>query len=137
MPGLSHVTFMASDLDRSTALFERVLDGRVVHRGEGRERSREVFLTVGDVWVALVEGEGPASETYDHVAFHVPDDELDEREQRARALGLAVEPSRPRGSGEARSVYLRDEDRHLIELHSGTLAERLAAYRMAHEGASA
>ena len=133
MSGLSHITFMARDVDRATTMFERVLDGRVVHRGDGAARSRETFLLVDDVWVAVVEGVGPASATYDHVAFHVEDDELDEREARARDLGLTIEPSRPRAAGEARSVYIRDDDRHLIELHSGTLAERLAAY----QGASA
>ena len=137
MSGLSHITFMARDVDRATAMLERILEGRVVYRGNGASRSRETFLLVDDVWVAVVEGEGPASATYDHVAFHVEDDELDEREQRARDLGLTIEPSRPRGPGEARSVYIRDDDRHLIELHSGTLDERLAAHLAAHEEPSA
>ena len=127
MSALSHVTFAVADADRAAAVFERVLNGRVVHRGDGTERSREVFVLVDDVWVALVESEPPATQTYDHVAFRVSAAELAEREARVRAMGLEVVPSRTRGAGDGRSLYFRDHDRHLIELHAGTLEARLEA----------
>lgn len=45
-----------------------------------------------------------------------------------RQLGLAVRESRPRVEGEGRSLYVHDADNHLFELHTGTLAARLARY---------
>ena len=126
--GLSHVTLMVRDLDRMRQILEAALDARLVHEGDGRSRSREMFLTVGETWVAIIEGEGPSSPTYDHVAFRIEADEFDERLARLRDLGLEVEASRPRQPGEGRSIYFRDHDNHLIELHAGTLEERLTAY---------
>ena len=130
--GLSHVTLMVRDLDRMRTILEAALDARLVHEGDGRARTREMFLTVGeppaDTWVAIIEGEGPAHRTYDHVAFRIEDEEFDERLARLRDLGLEVEASRERAPGEGRSIYFRDHDNHLIELHAGTLEERLAFY---------
>jgi fosfomycin resistance protein FosX len=41
---------------------------------------------------------------------------------------LKVREGRPRVEGEGRSIYFYDHDNHLIELHSGTLKERLKRY---------
>lgn len=85
---------------------------------------------LGGVWVALMSGE-PTSRSYRHVAFHVEEAELPEFEHRLRALGAEIRPPRPRIKGEGLSLYFYDDDNNLLELHSGTLEERLHAY--AHE----
>jgi catechol 2,3-dioxygenase-like lactoylglutathione lyase family enzyme len=56
------------------------------------------------------------------------DEEYEERLRRIRDLGLEVEEGRVRVTGEGRSIYFYDDDNHLFELHSGSLAERLARY---------
>ena len=43
-------------------------------------------------------------------------------------LGLEIKPPRPRVDGEGQSLYFYDFDGHLLELHTGTLEERLARY---------
>jgi hypothetical protein len=43
-------------------------------------------------------------------------------------MGLEIRPPRRRVPGEGRSLYFYDDDNHLFELHTGTLAERLERY---------
>lgn len=129
--GLSHITWIVSDLERSSRLFTDGLGGRVVYDSGARtfSLSRERFLDLGGLWIALMEGRPLPERSYNHVAFKVADEALDAAAARLVALGLEVRPPRPRIAGEGRSVYLYDWDNHLIELHSGTLEERLARYR--------
>lgn len=75
--GLSHITMIVSDLERSTRMEE-------------------------DIASYLV---------------------------RINELGLESKEDRPRIPGEGRSIYFYDYDNHLFELHTGTLEERLQAYR--------
>ena len=83
---------------------------------------------MGDVWITLMEGHPLPARTYNHVAFKVSEEEFDAYESRVRALDVELLPVRPRVEGEGRSLYFYDFDNHLFELHTGTLATRLAAY---------
>ena len=49
-------------------------------------------------------------------------------EQAIRDLGLEVLSPRSRVEGEGQSIYFYDDDNHLLELHSGTLEQRLDRY---------
>jgi catechol 2,3-dioxygenase-like lactoylglutathione lyase family enzyme len=127
--GLSHLTFVVADLERSTRLIVEVLGGRQVHDSgpvpPGRSRDR--FFVAGGLWIALLEGARPAERSYDHVAFKIAPEHLAPARAALDRLGLAVEQGRPRAPGEARSLYFHDWDGHLFELHTGTLDDRLAA----------
>ena len=127
--GISHLTFLVRDLDRSARLFVEGLGAEEVYDSIGRNfsLSREKFFVLGGVWIALMEGE-PAERSYRHVAFKIDEGDLPAYESRLRALGAEILPSRPRVEGEGASLYFRDADQHLFELHSGTLGERLARY---------
>lgn len=83
---------------------------------------------MGGVWVAVMQGDPLPARSYNHVAFKIADADYDARLAAIRALGLELRESRPRVKGEGRSIYFHDEDNHLFELHTGTLAERLARY---------
>jgi catechol 2,3-dioxygenase-like lactoylglutathione lyase family enzyme len=128
--GLSHVTFVCRDIERMGEILTGVLGAREVYASGEASHSvaPEKFFLAGDVWIAVVEGESLATRTYNHVAFKVRDEDLDGCLDRIRALGLDVKPPRPRVAGEGRSIYFHDDDNHLFELHTGTLAERLEAY---------
>lgn len=128
--GLSHITFITRDLDRMEAVLTTVLDARKVYDSgdDTFSLSRERFFLIGEVWVAIMEGEPPARRGYDHVAFAMAPDEYDERLRRIRALGLDLREGRPRVEGEGRSIYFHDFDNHLFELHDGTLEDRLRRY---------
>lgn len=128
--GLSHMTFVVRDLDRMTKILTGVLGAREVYAsgGETFSLSREKFFQVGALWVAVMEGEALPARSYNHVAFKIDDAEFETYQARIEALGLEILPPRKRVPGEGRSIYFYDEDNHLFELHTGTLAERLERY---------
>jgi catechol 2,3-dioxygenase-like lactoylglutathione lyase family enzyme len=80
------------------------------------------------VWICIMQGEPPSPRTYNHVAFYVPDDELNGYIEKIKLSGAEIRTGRPRVSGEGRSVYFYDFDNNLFELHTGTLRERLDRY---------
>jgi fosfomycin resistance protein FosX len=128
--GLSHMTFIVRDLERMTEILTAVFDAREVYSSGEKTFStaREKFFQVGDLWIAIMEGEPLPSRTYNHVAFKIQESELEAYEARIKALGLEIRWPRPRVEGEGRSIYFYDDDNHLFELHTGTLAGRLERY---------
>lgn len=134
--GLSHMTFVVRDLDRMSSILEGVFQAKEVY-ASGDEMfsvSREKFFVIGDLWIAIMEGESLASRTYNHIAFKIADDDFDAYVDRVTGLGLDMRPPRARVEGEGRSIYFHDDDNHLFELHTGTLSERLARYIRREEG---
>jgi fosfomycin resistance protein FosX len=128
--GLSHLTFICSDLDKMARIIVDVLGGEEVYSSGDNtfSTSREKFFVAGGIWIANMEGESLPSRTYNHVAFKVTDDQLEKARAAAENLGLDIRPPRPRVDGEGQSLYFQDHDNHLFELHTGTLDERLARY---------
>lgn len=136
--GLSHITFVCANLDRMQAVLEEVLEARCVY-ASGADQfslSEERFFVVGDLWVAIMQGAALCERTYNHVAFKVEDADFDARVAKIEAMGLDLRPPRPRVDGEGRSVYFYGPDGHLLELHTGTLEDRLARYAQGREGAA-
>ncbi|MEO0978753.1 MAG: FosX/FosE/FosI family fosfomycin resistance hydrolase [Pseudomonadota bacterium] len=128
---LSHLTFVVSDLERMSALLKNVLNAEEVYSSgdDTFSLSPEKFFLIGDVWVAIMQGEPLPGRSYNHVAFKIEEDEFDQRLSEIEQLGLDVKPPRPRVEGEGRSIYFYDNDNHLFELHTGTLDMRLEHYR--------
>jgi catechol 2,3-dioxygenase-like lactoylglutathione lyase family enzyme len=127
--GLSHLTFIVRDLDRMSRLIE-VLGGRQVYASGDETFSllREKFFVAGGLWLAIMEGEPLDKRTYNHVAFKVRKEDLNELKRRIEALDLDIRESRARVEGEGSSIYFHDWDNHLFELHTGTLETRLERY---------
>ena len=127
--GISHLTFIVRDLDRTAALFSVGLGAEEVYDSSGKNfsLSREKFFLLGGVWLAFMEGE-PTERSYRHVALQVSEEELPTYEDRLREFGIEIKSSRPRVDGEGLSLYFYDYDNNLFELHTGTLEQRLASY---------
>ena len=131
--GLSHITLLARDLDRMEAMLAAALGARKVYDSGAAtfSLSPERFYLIGSgpapVWLAVMQGE-PPPRSYQHVAFKIAAAEFDSACARVAAAGLEVRPGRPRVEGEARSLYFYSPEGHLFELHTGTLAARLARY---------
>jgi fosfomycin resistance protein FosX len=128
--GLSHITLITRNLDRMEQILVRVLDARKIYDSgaDTFSLSKERFFDVAGVWVATMEGEPLPSRTYNHIAFKMDEADYDDRLARIAALGLDLREGRARVEGEGRSIYFHDDDNHLFELHTGTLAQRLSRY---------
>ncbi len=128
--GLSHITFIVSDLDKMEVISMKVLDAKKIYDSGDRtySLSKERFFNIGGIWVATMEGEPLRDKTYNHVAFKMAVEDYDNKLQRIQALGLEVREGRSRVDGEGRSIYFYDFDNHMFELHSGTLQDRLRCY---------
>ncbi len=127
--GISHITFICADLAKSVHLFQEVFAGEIIYSSGDKTFSiaKEVFLQVGGLWIALMEGES-IEKSYNHVAFQVDEELIPLLEEKIRALGLTILPGRKRKEAEGCSLYFYDYDNHLFELHSGELERRLAFY---------
>jgi acetolactate synthase small subunit len=69
--GLSHITFIVSDLDKMEVILMKVLDAKKIYDSGDRtySLSKERFFNIGGIWVATMEGESLRDKTYNHVAF--------------------------------------------------------------------
>ena len=128
--GLSHITFITSDIEKMSRLIIEVLGGKQVYASNEKQFSisREKFFIVGNVWIAVMEGESLPSRSYNHIAFKTDEAGLEKGQAALVKLSLEIRLPRPRVEGEGQSLYFYNHDNHLIELHTGTLDERLKRY---------
>jgi fosfomycin resistance protein FosX len=128
--GISHITLIVRDLDRTSNLLSSVLGAKEVY-DSGEQTfsvSKERFFLAGDVWIAIMEGRSLSDRTYNHVAFKIPESEFESYRRRLKTAKVDFCEGRTRIQGEGLSLYFRDYDNHLFELHTGTLEERLRTY---------
>ena len=127
---LSHITFIVKDLDRMTQFLTHIFDAEEVYASGDNtfSLSRERFFLIHGLWIAIMEGDSLADKTYNHIAFKIQEADFDLYVDRIRSLGIEVREGRSRVEGEGSSLYFYDYDNHLFELHTGTLAQRLARY---------
>lgn len=128
--GLSHLTFIVKDLERSGEFFKRLFEAVEVYSSQEHNfsLSRERFFLINNLWVVIMEGDPLVDRTYNHVAFKINEKDFDKYAEKIREMQLEVKPPRPRVEGEGRSLYFYDYDNHLFELHTGTLSDRLTRY---------
>ncbi len=128
--GLSHITFVTRDLEKMSRIVIEVLGGKEVYSSGDKTFSlaREKFFIAGGIWIAIMEGESLPGRSYNHIAFKTDDAGLIRARAAIENIGLEKKASRPRIAGEGQSLYFYTPDNHLLELHTGTLEERLRAY---------
>ncbi|WP_051322115.1 VOC family protein [Alicyclobacillus contaminans] len=125
--GFNHVTINVADLAVSLSFYVDTLGMALVHRGR-----RDVYLEWGDAWICLQERpELPSPNAQlgvDHVALHVSPTAFHRMVEilRTRNVPLVRGPLE-RGGGW--TVNFLDPDGTQLELHTGTLAERMKNWR--------
>ncbi|EPR8282933.1 fosfomycin resistance hydrolase FosX [Listeria monocytogenes] len=128
--GLSHITLIVKDLNRTTAFLQNIFDAEEIYSSGDKtfSLSKEKFFLIAGLWICIMEGDSLQERTYNHIAFQIQSEEVDEYIERIKALGVEMKSERPRVEGEGCSIYFYDFDNHLFELHAGTLEERLKRY---------
>ncbi|HGI6710727.1 TPA: fosfomycin resistance hydrolase FosX [Listeria monocytogenes] len=128
--GLSHITLIVKDLNKTTAFLQNIFNAEEIYSSGDKtfSLSKEKFFLIAGLWICIMEGDSLQERTYNHIAFQIQSEEVDEYTERIKALGVEMKPERPRVQGGGRSIYFYDFDNHLFELHAGTLEERLKRY---------
>ncbi len=129
---INHITFICQDIQRSAALFCDLFKAVEIYSSEENtfSLSQEKFLLIDNLWVALMQGPSQ-SQSYNHVAFTVTEEELPLLQAKIEAWDLKIVPGRARKPEEGQSLYFFDFDNHLFELHTGDLKTRLNFYMRA------
>jgi hypothetical protein len=83
-----------------------------------------------------MEGSALEQRSYNHIAFKIPESQLEDYRRCLERAHIEFRQGRPRIDGEGKSLYFYDYDNHLFELHTGSLGERLRAYREASAATS-
>ena len=130
--GISHMTFIVENLEKTKNMLEYLFSAEEVYSSDGKNFSisNEKFFIIGNIWIALMENKKETlNKTYNHIAFKINKNDYDDYLKKIKQLNLEIKSSRSRVDGEGSSIYFYDYDHHLFELHTGTLEERLNAYR--------
>ena len=128
--GLSHITLIVQNLERTAGFLSSVLGAKEVYSSGEKtfSLSKERFFLLGGIWIAIMEGSEVSGRTYDHIALKIPESQFENYRQRLEKANVEFRQGRQRIQGEGLSLYFYDYDNHLFELHTGTLEERLRAY---------
>ncbi|WP_181329756.1 fosfomycin resistance hydrolase FosX [Listeria monocytogenes] len=128
--GLSHITLIVKDLNKTSTFLREIFDAEEIYSSGNQtfSLSKEKFFLIAGLWICIMEGDSLQERTYNHIAFQIQAEEVDEYIERIKSLGVEIKPERSRVPGEGRSIYFYDFDNHLFELHAGTLEKRLKRY---------
>lgn len=122
--GLNHITFAVRDMGHAVKFYSQVLGARLLCQSE-----QTAYLDLAGIWLALNKGEPAPPTGYTHIAFSIPEDKFYAWRQHLANQGIELEPDRSRHPDEGKSLYFRDPDGHLLELHTKTQVHRVDYYR--------
>ncbi|MGE8146844.1 fosfomycin resistance glutathione transferase [Pseudomonas frederiksbergensis] len=124
LTGLNHLTLAVTDLNRSVAFYQGLLQLRLDATWDSG-----AYLSLPGLWLCLsldpLRQSGPAAD-YTHYAFTLSAVDFPPFVERLRSAG--VKEWRDNRS-EGASFYFLDPDGHKLEVHVGDLASRLEACR--------
>ncbi|MFK3830914.1 FosB/FosD family fosfomycin resistance bacillithiol transferase [Staphylococcus saprophyticus] len=125
---INHVTYSVSDIKASITFYKDILKANILV-----ESDKTAYFTVGGLWLALNEEKDiPRNEiaySYTHMAFTIDESEFDEWYQWFKDNNVNILEGRNRDVRDKNSIYFTDPDVHKLELHTGTLQDRLDYYK--------
>ncbi len=129
--GVSHITFIVKNIDKTAELFKKIFNAKEVYYSGEKKHSlfKERFFMIGGQWIAIMEDTNTINRTYHHVAFKISDSDVESYLEKIKDLDIELKKPRERIPGEGYSIYFYDYDNNLFELHTETLQKRLESYR--------
>ena len=125
---ITHLTYSVSDIKQSIVFYKDILKANILVEG-----NKTAYFTLGGLWLALNEEKDiPRNEiqySYTHMAFTIDESEFDEWYQWLKTNNVNILEGRNRNIRDKKSIYFTDPDGHKLELHTGTLQNRLDYYK--------
>lgn len=125
---VNHITYSVSDINKSIVFYKYILKAKILV-----ESDKTAYFTLGGLWLALNEEKGiPRNEiqySYTHMAFTIDENEFEEWYQWLKDNDVNILEGRNRDIRDKKSIYFTDPDGHKLELHTGTLQDRLDYYK--------
>lgn len=121
--GLNHITLAVADVERSLTFYRDILGCSV--RAVWPDGA---YLEAGTLWLCLSRDEHASASLhsdYTHIAFSVAEANFSALSERLITKCQIWKENRSEGA----STYFLDPDGHKLEIHVGSLAERLGHYR--------
>ena len=124
---INHVTYSVSDINKSINFYKIFLKAKIL------ESDKSAYFTLGGLWLALNEEKDiPRNEiqySYTHMAFTIDESEFGEWYRWLKDNNVNILEGRNRDIRDKQSIYFTDPDGHKLELHTGTLQDRLNYYK--------
>ncbi|MGW5358271.1 FosB/FosD family fosfomycin resistance bacillithiol transferase [Staphylococcus xylosus] len=125
---INHVTYSVSDIKKSIIFYKDILKAEILV-----ESDKTVYFILGGLWLALNEekdiSRNEIQYSYTHMAFTIDESEYEEWYQWLNVNGVNILEGRNRDIRDKKSIYFTDPDGHKLELHTGTLQDRLDYYK--------
>ena len=128
--GINHITYSVSNIAKSIEFYRDILGADILVEGE-----TSAYFNLGGIWLALNEEKNiPRSEikySYTHIAFTISDNDFEDWYIWLKENEVNILEGRDRDIRDKKSIYFTDLDGHKLELHTGSLEDRLNYYKEA------
>ncbi|MTI47945.1 metallothiol transferase FosB [Sporosalibacterium faouarense] len=126
--GINHITFSVSNLEKSIKFYQDVFEAKILVKG-----NKLAYFDINGLWIALnVEKNVSRNEIYDsytHISFSIDNKEYDHILTKLKSFNVDIVEGRQRHIEEGKSIYFRDLDGHLFELHTKSRKDRIEFYK--------